>query len=92
MMKALTRSLVVILVIVFTIWGIREVRRADCICSILTKKEAIYPISEHLYSVWEADMEQVGTFSFISTTCEHGVKVNLRIFYADGYMIGCIVQ
>ena len=49
MMKALTRSLVVILVIVFTIWGIREVRRADCICSILTKKEAIYPISEHLY-------------------------------------------
>ena len=62
--------------------------KQDCICSVLSRQSARYPITSHLYSVYDLESVNSGTFVMLQTTCKHGNRVILTIYPDDGYIEG----
>ena len=56
----------------------------DCPCSVLSYQEETYPIDEKLDRIISRDSLKTGTFSLITTTCDHGVRMQLTIFNDNG--------
>lgn len=62
--------------------------KQDCICSVLSRQSARYPITSHLYSVYDLESVNSGTFVMLQTTCMHGKRVILTIYPDEGYFEG----
>ena len=62
--------------------------KQDCICSVLSIQSARYPITSHLYSVYDLESVNPGTFVMLQTTCKHGNRVILTIYPDEGFFEG----
>lgn len=62
--------------------------KQDCICSVLSRQSARYPITSHLYSVYDLEFANPGTFVMLNTTCKHGNRAILIIYPDEGYFEG----
>lgn len=62
--------------------------KQDCICSVLSRQSARYPITSHVYSVYDLESVNSGTFVMLQTTCMHGKRVILTIYPDEGYFEG----
>lgn len=91
-MKTLTNIISIALIACLLVIVVETVQRSNCICSLLSETEERYPITEHLASVWDIDTADEGTFVYITTKCDHGTQVCLRIFPDAGYIIGHIIR
>lgn len=64
--------------------------KQDCICSVLSRQSARYPITSHLHSVYDLESVNSGTFVMLQTTCMYGKRVVLTIYpderYFEGYL------
>ena len=67
---------------------LRNTDKQDCICSVLGRQSARYPITSRLYSVYDFDSTNPGTFVMLQTTCRHGNRVILTIYPEEGYFEG----
>lgn len=59
-----------------------------CICSVLSRQSARYPVSSHLYSVYDLESVNPGTFVMLQTECKHGKRIILTIYPDKGYFEG----
>ena len=57
-----------------------NIDKQDCICSVLSRQSARYPITSHLYSVYDLESVDAGIFVMLQTTCKHGNRVILTIY------------
>ena len=62
--------------------------KQDCICLVLSKQSARYPITSHLSSVYDLESLNPGTFVMLHTTCKHGNRVILTIYPDEGFFEG----
>ena len=62
--------------------------KQDCICSVLSRQSARYPITSHRYSVYDLESVNPGTFVMLQTTCKHGNRIILTIYPDEGYFEG----
>ena len=72
----------VIYILVINLFAYLETR--DCPCSVLSYQEETYPIDEKLDRIVSRDSLKTGTFSLITTTCDHGVRMQLTIYNDNG--------
>lgn len=71
----------------------REYReRKKCVCSVLTSEEQTLKIDERLEQVYRIEDLSLGTFVVVSTQCDHGYKLRLKIDRAFGTYQGRIVN
>lgn len=67
---------------------LRNADRQECICSVLSRQSARYPITSHLYSFCDLESVNPGTFVMLQTTCKHGNRIILTIYPDEGYFEG----
>lgn len=60
--------------------------RQDCICSVLTYEEGKHEIDDRLRMI--CDCNTSGTFILVNVTCEHGVRVQLRVYPDENIYVG----
>ena len=56
----------------------------DCPCSVLSYQEETYPIDEKLDRIVSRDSLNSGTFLLVTTTCDHGVRMQLTVYNDNG--------
>ena len=76
----------VIFVLIINVLAYLETR--DCPCSVLSSQEDTYPIDEKLDRIISRDSLNTGTFLLVTTTCEHGVRMQLIIYCDSGIYRG----
>ena len=72
----------VIYILVINLFAYLETR--DCPCSVLSYQEETYPIDEKLDRIVSRDSLNSGTFLLVTTTCDHGVHMQLTIYNDNG--------
>ena len=72
----------VIYILVINLFAYLETR--DCPCSVLSYQEETYPIDEKLDRIISRDSLHTGSFMLVTTTCDHGVRMQLTINYDSG--------
>ena len=68
----------VIYILVINLFAYLETR--DCPCSVLSYQEETYPIDEKLDRIISCDSLDSGTFTLVTTTCDHGVRIQLTLY------------
>ena len=72
----------IIYILVINLFAYLETR--DCPCSVLSYQEETYPIDEKLDRIVSRDSLNSGTFLLVTTTCDHGVHMQLTIYNDNG--------
>ena len=80
----------VIFILMINLLAYLETR--DCPCSVLSYQEETYPIDEKLDRIISRESLKTGTFSLITTTCDHGVRMQLTIYPDEGVYRGKIID
>lgn len=64
----------------------------SCLCSSLSSYEQRKTIDDRLGRIIDLDSLNPGTFSYITTTCEHGARIQLRVFPDENYYLGRLLK
>ena len=64
----------------------------SCLCSSLSSYEQRKTIDDRLGRIIDLDSLNPGTFSYITTTCEHGARIQLRVFPDENYYLGRLLN
>lgn len=64
----------------------------SCLCSSLSSSEQRKTIDERLGRIIDLDSLNPGTFSYITTMCEHGARIQLRVFPDENYYLGRLLK
>ena len=80
----------IIYILVINLFAYLETR--DCPCSVLSYQEETYPIDEKLDRIVSRDSLNSGTFLLVTTTCDHGVRMQLTVYPEDGKYRGKMID
>lgn len=80
----------IIYILVINLFAYLETR--DCPCSVLTKSDQTLTIDDRLARIYDLDCLSTGTFTLLTTNCDHGYRLQITIYPDEGVYRGKIID